>query len=226
MRIIILLLFVVAASLSQAQESVNRSLLNEGSQNSIYLSLSEVVLLAREQSPDALIAKHRYRRSYWEFRSFRAGYLPNVKLDATLPNFNRTIDPITQSDGSETYRERTLARYSTNLSLTQRIGLTGGEVFLSSGLQRLDNYFTDTTTRQFLSTPVNIGFRQPIFGHNPYKWDKQIEPLRYEESKRAYLEDTERIAITAVNHFFNLLMAQIEREIHARTKPITTPHLI
>jgi len=141
-----------------------------------------------------------------------------VKLDATLPNFNRTIDPITQSDGSETYRERTLARYSTNLSLTQRIGLTGGEVFLSSGLQRLDNYFTDTTTRQFLSTPVNIGFRQPIFGHNPYKWDKQIEPIRYEESKRKYLEDTELIAITAVNHFFNLLMAQIEREIQRKNK--------
>ncbi len=218
MRIIILLLFVVTASISQAQEVVNSSLMNGTIQNPIYLSLSEVVLLAREQSPDALIAKHRYRRSYWEFRSFRAGYLPNVKLDATLPNFNRTIDPITQSDGSETYRERTLARYSTNLSLTQRIGLTGGEVFLSSGLQRLDNYFTDTTTRQFLSTPVNIGFRQPIFGHNPYKWDKQIEPIRYEESKRKYLEDTELIAITAVNHFFNLLMAQIEREIQRKNK--------
>ncbi len=188
------------------------------SENPIYLSLSEVVFLAREQSPDALIAKHRFRRSYWEFRSFRAGYLPNIRLDATLPNFNRTIDPITQADGSESYRERTLARYSTNLSLNQRIGLTGGEVFLSSGLQRLDNYFSDTTTRQFLSSPVNIGFRQPIFGYNAYKWDKQIEPIRYEEARRQYLENTELIAITAVGHFFNLLMAQIEREIQRKNK--------
>lgn len=183
-----------------------------------YLSLSEVIYMARQQSPDALIAKHRFRRSYWEFRSFRAGYLPNMRLEATMPNFNRTIDPIIQSDGSESFRERTLARYTTTLSLSQRIGLTGGEVFLSSGLQRMDNYFTDTTTRQFLSNPINIGFRQPIFAHNPYKWDKQIEPLRYEEAKRRFLEDNEMIAITAVNHFFNLLMAQIEKDIQQKNK--------
>lgn len=184
----------------------------------LYLSLSEVIRLAKAQSPDALIAQHRFRRSYWEFRSFRAGYLPNVRLDATLPNFNRTIDAITQADGSESYRDRTLARYSANLSLNQRIGLTGGEVFLSTGLQRIDNYFTDTTTRQFLSTPVSIGFRQPIFGYNPFKWEKEIEPIRYQEAKRKYLEDTEQIAITAVNHFFNLLMAQLERDIQRKNK--------
>ncbi|MDV7396280.1 hypothetical protein RZS08_33105, partial [Arthrospira platensis SPKY1] len=120
----------------------------------------EVIRIAQEKSPDAMIGRHRFKRSYWEYRSFKAGYLPNLSLDATLPNFNRTIDPITQGDGSETYRERTLARYSANVSLTQKIGLTGGEVFLQSGLQRLDNYYADTSTRQFLSTPVNIGFRQ------------------------------------------------------------------
>jgi outer membrane protein TolC len=217
MRIIaILLVFISQIGFAQTEMSALQSI--SGTGNPVYLSLSEVVLIARDQSPDALIAKHRFRRSYWEFRSFRAGYLPNMRLDATLPNFNRTIDPITQSDGSESYRERTLARYTANLSLNQRIGLTGGEVFLSSGLQRIDNYFTDTTTRQFLSNPVNIGFRQPIFGYNDYKWDKQIEPLRYDEAKRSYLEQTEQIAITAVNHFFNLLMAQVEREIQRKNK--------
>jgi outer membrane protein len=215
---ILLVLFLFIAMIGNAQSEFSTLQPNTTLGTPVYLSLSEVVYIAREQSPDALIAKHRFRRSYWEFRSFRAGYLPNMRLDATIPNFNRTIDPIIQADGSESYRERTLARYSTSLSLNQRIGLTGGEVFLSSGLQRIDNYFTDTTTRQFLSSPVNIGFRQPIFGYNDYKWDKQIEPLRYEEARRRYLEDTEQIAITAVNHFFNLLMAQVEREIQRKNK--------
>jgi outer membrane protein TolC len=178
-----------------------------------YLSLTEVIKIAQEKSPDAMIARHRFRRSYWEYRSFRAGYLPNLRLDATLPNFNRSIEAIPQSDGSEIYRERTLARYSTNVSITQKVGLTGGEVFLQSGLQRLDNFYTDTSTRQYLSTPVNIGFRQPLFGYNAYKWDKQIEPMRYEEAKRQYLEANERVASTAINHFFNLLMAQVDKSI-------------
>ncbi|MDA3944569.1 MAG: TolC family protein [Bacteroidetes bacterium] len=183
------------------------------SSDNILLSLNETIELALERSPDALINIHRFRRSYWEYRSFRAGYLPNMTMNATLPNFTRSIDAITQSDGSESYRDRTLSRYSADISLTQKIGLTGGEVFLQSGLQRLDNYFVDTTTKQFLSTPISIGFRQPIFGYNDYKWDKQIEPMRFEEAKRTYLESREQVAITAINHFFNLLMAQVERKI-------------
>ncbi|HMM12532.1 MAG TPA: TolC family protein [Bacteroidales bacterium] len=181
--------------------------------DSVYLSLPEVILLAREQSPDAMIARHRFRRSYWEYRSFRAGYLPNVKLEATLPNFNRTIDAITLPDGSETYLERTLSRYAASISINQKIGFTGGELFLQSGLQRLDNFFTDTSTRQFLSTPLSVGFRQPLFGYNAYKWDRQIEPLRYEEARRQYLEANEQVAATSVNYFFDLLSAQLEREI-------------
>lgn len=178
-----------------------------------YLELNNVINLAQQQSPDAQMAKHRFRRSYWEFRTFKAGYLPNLQLTATLPNYSRSIDPITQSNGTEIYQERQISRYTTNLILNQKVGLTGGEVFLQSGLQRLDNFYTDTTTHQFLSSPINIGFRQPIFGYNSYKWDKQIEPMRYEEALRIYLETNEQVAITAVNHFFNLLMAQIERDI-------------
>lgn len=184
--------------------------------DSLYLTLPEVISIAREKSPDALIARHRFRRSYWEYRSFRAGYLPNVRLEATLPNFNRTIDAITLPDGSETYLERTLARYAANISINQKLGLTGGEFFLQSGLQRLDNFFTDTSTRQFLSTPLSIGFRQPLFAYNAFRWDRQIEPLRYEEARRLYLEANEQVAATAINYFFDLLSAQLEREI-ART---------
>jgi outer membrane protein TolC len=114
---ILLVLFLFIAMIGNAQSEFSTLQPNTTLGTPVYLSLSEVVYIAREQSPDALIAKHRFRRSYWEFRSFRAGYLPNMRLDATMPNFNRTIDPITQADGSESYRERTLARYSTNLSL-------------------------------------------------------------------------------------------------------------
>ncbi|MBU1009555.1 MAG: TolC family protein [Bacteroidetes bacterium] len=178
-----------------------------------YFSLNEVIRLAQDQSPDALIAKHRFRRSYWNYRSFKAGYLPNLKVDATLPNYNRTIDAVIQSDGTEEYRERQVARYNANMSLSQKIGFTGGEVFLNSSLQRIDNYYVDTTTNQFLSTPVSIGFRQPIFSYNAYKWEKKIEPMVYEEARREYLESREKIATTAVNHFFNLLMAQVEVSI-------------
>jgi outer membrane protein TolC len=169
-----------------------------------------VIKIAQDQSPDAQIARHRYRNSYWRFRTFRATYLPNLRLDATLPNINRSIQAIPAQDGTTVYTPQNLYSYRVGLSVNQKIGFTGGEVYLSSGLQRLDNNLPDTSVTQYLTNIINIGYRQPIFNYNTYKWDKRIEPMRFEEAQRLYIETNEQVAITAVDNFFSLLMAQVE----------------
>lgn len=179
-----------------------------------HFSLEEVVKKAREESPDAMAARHRYRGSYWQHRSFKAGYYPHLTFDATLPNLDRSISAITLPDGSDAFIQRSLASYSSNLSLTQTIGLTGGQLFVNSGLQRIDLIKEDETEVSYLSTPVNIGLRQPIFAYNPYRWERQIEPIRYREARQRYIEELENISIQATGLFFDLLMAQINVEIN------------
>ncbi|NOU46219.1 MAG: TolC family protein [Bacteroidales bacterium] len=196
----LLILLVTFCFDSFAQEETN------------YFILQDVISLAQKQSPDAQIAKHRFRSSYWEYRSFKAGYLPSLVLNAELPNFTHGIKAVTQSSGADIYKEQQRSYYSANLNLTQKVGLTGANVFLQSGLSRLDDY-TDSLTHQYLLTPISIGFNQPIFGYNAYKWDNKIKPMRYEEALRTYLETNEQVAITAGNHFFNLLLAQVEKSI-------------
>lgn len=178
------------------------------------LTLEEVVAMARQQSPDAFAARHRYRGSYWQYRTYQAGYLPNLRFDATIPNLNRTISPITLPDGSDIFIRRSLATSSGNLSLSQTVGLTGGQLFVSSGLQRIDLIREDGTAVSYLSTPVNVGFRQPIFAYNRFKWERQIEPLRFEEARKQYVENLENISLRATNFFFDLLLAQINMEIN------------
>lgn len=187
--------------------------INVVSQEVVKYTLNDVVEIAQKQSPDALKAKHSFRHSYWSYRFFKATYLPNLELDATMPNVNRSIIPVSAQDGSTNYTPQSLTSYEVNLSLNQKIGFTGGEVFLSTGLSRMDNFSTDTTTTQYLANMVNIGIRQPIFNYNPYKWLKKIEPMKYEAAKRVVVEENEKIASTAVNYFFSLLIAQLERKI-------------
>lgn len=184
----------------------------QAQQNNL-LNLEDVINIAQQQSPSALIAKHRFRRSYWEFRTYRATYLPSVNFDGTLPNINQSISRITQDDGTDIYRDRQQTSYSANISVNQKIGFTGGSLFVRSGISRLDNNIGDTTLTSYLSTPINIGYTQPIFQYNAFKWDKKIEPMKYKEAKRKYLEDNEQVALTATNHFFNLLTAQLVKEI-------------
>ncbi len=178
------------------------------------LTLDEVVAMARQQSPDAFAARHRYLGSYWQYRSHQASYLPHLHFDATMPNLNRTISAITLPDGSDAFVRRSLASSSGTLSLSQSVGLTGGRLFISSGLQRIDVFREDGSEASYLSTPVNVGFIQPILTHNRLKWERQIEPLRYKEARRQYVESLENISLRATNYFFDLLLAQINLEIN------------
>ncbi len=177
------------------------------------LSLNDVIYIAKQQSPDALIAKHRFRRSYWEYKTFRANYLPQLRADAVLPNFNRSINTVTLPNGVETFQAQSYSNASAELKLNQKIGFTGGELFLRSGLSRLDNFSDSATLTSWQANPINIGYSQPLFKYNAYKWDKKIEPIKYTQAQSVYLENMEQVSITATNYFFNLLQAQIEEVI-------------
>ena len=77
----------------------------------------------------------------------------------------------------------------------------------------MDNYYPDSILTSFQSTPIVVGYSQPIFQYNEYRWAKRLEPLKYEKAKRQYLEDLENVSIQTNNHFFNLLLAQLEVDI-------------
>lgn len=201
MKYLLIVLISIQSLILVGQTEINR------------LTLDDVIYIAKQQSPDALIAKHRFRRSYWQYRSYKASYLPSVSVSGTLPNINNSINEITLPDGSEEYVNQNFTKYSLDMSVRQRIGLTGGQIFLTSGLRRNDNTIGDSKNTAYNSTPINIGYSQPLLQYNSFKWDRKIEPLKYEEASRTYIENIEQVALTATNHFFNLLDAQIQIEI-------------
>jgi outer membrane protein TolC len=175
------------------------------------LSLKEIIRLAREQSPAALQAETRKQNRYWAYRSFQADFRPQLYLSGNLPSFSRTVRPITQPDGSIEFRRLNQNQTQLNLGVSQIIGRTGGRVFVETEMQRFDNFQTDEVS--YSGNPAVIGFSQQLFGFNPFKWDKRIEPLRYEESIKGYVEDMEDISVDATRFFFDVLLAQINLEL-------------
>jgi len=176
-------------------------------------TLEDVIIIAKEKSPDALKAKHRFLSDYWQYRTYKRGNLPQLSFEGTIPSLNRAYKAYTNSSGAEEYIGQSYISYSGNFVLNQRVGLTGGNIFISSGLQRVDNYYDTLRTESYLSTPINIGFNQPLFNYNPYKWDKKIEPIKYEKAKREYIEAVEQVSITALSYYFDLLAAEMSLKI-------------
>jgi outer membrane protein TolC len=176
------------------------------------LNFTEVLELARDQSLMALMSRHQFRSSYWEYRTHVAGLRPELTLEATLPSYNNLTESVTQPDGTERFVTRSYMQTSLDLQLIQNIAFTGGRIFASSQLQRNDNFGDDPPT-SYLAYPVTIGFFQPINGYNELKWDKKIEPMKYEEAKLQYINSIERVNQRAVQYFFDLALAQINLEI-------------
>lgn len=179
------------------------------------LSLQQVIELAKEQSVGSKKAKSNAVTKYWQYRNYKAGFKPQLALNGTLPDFTRSILPTPQNDGSIAFRTRSLANSSLAMSLTQNIGLTNSQLFVSSDIERLD-LFSPTTSVNYLTNPAVVGIRQTLFGFNSYKWDTKIEPLKYEESKRQYAEEIEAVSVQATQLYFNLLLAQISHDIQMK----------
>ena len=196
-RLFLAVLFLLPVSLLPAQELTPRT-----------LTLSEAIVLARKQSVDAASALGLLKSAYWSYRSFRAELLPEVNFSATLPSYRKNYNAYQQSDGSHTYVRNDYMSLNGAISVDQSIWFTGGTLSLTTSLDYMTQFGTGSRNHQFMSVPVALTLNQPLFGVNSVKWDRRIEPLRYAEAQANFLSATERVTMTVIQYYFNLLLAR------------------
>lgn len=178
--------------------------------DTLVLDLPSSIRLAQQQSPSAQSARNTFLSAYWNYRYFRANYLPSVTLSST-PYINKEMNTITQSDGTAMFIKQDQFAADLTLKVNQNISLTGGSLFIKSALNRLDEFQNKTTA--YSSQPLIVGYEQSLFGYNSLKWDRSIEPLRYREAKKQYAETLEIVSATTCRHFFTLASAQTELDM-------------
>jgi outer membrane protein TolC len=200
----ILLLAIIAGLFLAGQKSSAQELKK--------LTLAEVIRIAEEQSPNALIAKHKFRSSYWQFRSYQAQFRPSLTLKGTIPAYsnayNREYNSITNEYN---YVSKNTITSSASLSLAQAIGFSGTTISLQSDF--LHYYDIGNTKRTYTTTPVSVRITQPIKQYNTLKWQTKIEPIKYAAAKKTFLSNIEGVHTTAVQYFFSLALAQINKQI-------------
>ena len=174
------------------------------------LTLGQAIQIAQANSPEAESARNSYRSAYWSYRFYKANYLPSVTLSSS-PYFNRQISKITQNDGTSLFMKQNQLGVDVNMSINQNIWFTGGNLFIQSKVNRMDELENKTTA--YNTQPVVIGYQQAIFGYNSLKWDRRIEPVEFRQARKAYNEALELIASQTCNYFFGLASAQTNLDI-------------
>ena len=182
------------------------------------LTLEEVLMEARENALVVQNAKTDLGIAEARMKLFKAELKPTLGMDLLLPNFLNTSAQITQPDGSIAFQQVTQNNSSISLFANQNISRTGGQLFVQSDLQRFDDFSTDT--KQYNGIPIRIGFNQPLFGFNRFKWDRKILNVLQDESTNAYNIAVENAQWRVTNLYFDVLLAQANQEIATTNKGV------
>jgi outer membrane protein TolC len=179
--------------------------------DTVRLSLPQVVEMAKQNSIAAKQAIATKENKYWQWRTFRSNYQPQLSLSGILPGYSKTSKQVLQPNGTILFQPIHYDNSSLTLDFSQTITATGGTVYGTTQMQRFNDF--DRKNVLYNGVPYAIGYSQPLLQYNSLKWDKRIEPLKYNESKQAYIESQEQIAIAVEGYFFDLLLAQVNLQV-------------
>jgi len=179
--------------------------------DTLRLTLQQVVEMAKANSIAAKQAATVRETKYWEYRTYKSNYQPQLALSGVLPDYNKTFIQVQQPDGTILFQPVHNDNSSLKLDFSQSITATGGTIYGTTQIQRFSDF--DRHNVLYNGVPYGIAYAQPLFQFNKLKWDKRIEPLKYNESKQKYIEDQENIGVTVEGYFFDLLLAQVNLHI-------------
>lgn len=182
-------------------------------QESIKLDLQQTIVLANDSSLEAFRTENMYLSGYWQYRTYKANRLPSLTLNMTPAQYNRDITKRYDSEQNlDVYRNQQAFYAYGNLAIRQNFDLTGGTFFVDSELGYMRSFGGNRAT-QFTSVPVRLGYSQSLVGYNAFKWERRIEPLKYEKVKKEFVYNTEKVSEQATTYFFDLAMAQAEYKL-------------
>lgn len=203
---------------------LSAAVISLAAQQKVRLDLQKTVRMANAGSLEAFRSKNMYLAGYWEYRTFRANRLPSLTLDLTPAQYNRDITRRYDSGQDlDVYRSQQSYYASGSLTVSQNLDLTGGTFYLYSELGYMRSFGNSPYT-QFTSVPLRVGYSQSLLGYNPFRWEKKIEPLKYEKVRKEYIYNAEAVSEQATTCFFALAMAQAEYEM-ARENVVSTDTL-
>lgn len=191
------LLLVFSCNVLLAQERIE-----------VCLDMEQTISTAQNQSLSAMLARHNFLVSYWEYRTHKSQLLPSLTMAGNVGQYNRSLVQVQNyQTGEILYVNNNNLQNTLSMTLNQNIALTGGSLSVSTVLNRLDQ-FSPHRSITYNTNPVFVSYSQPLNGYNALKWRKKTEPKRFDLAKKTFVKAMEEVGCTAIELFFALLDAQ------------------
>ncbi len=172
------------------------------------MTLQQAIALAQERGLAGQAARAARDAARFRHQAFTARLLPQLSLGGTVPAYNRSIIPVLQPDGSTRFQPQQQTNAALSLMLTQKLPITGGDLFVSSSLARL-TVSGEQSLESWSSAPVTIGLQQDILRPNAAAWDRREQSALADRSEGAYVEAMENVALETADLFFDVYATRV-----------------
>ena len=171
------------------------------------LTLDKVIQLSQDSAITAFQSQQEYRSRQASYEAFEALRKPQLLLKV-VPNYSRIV-----SDPSRDYvylRNFDILSTSAQLRLSQKVLPFGGEAYV--GTQAIwSEFFREEASghpRQFVASPLLVGYSHTLMGYNPFRWEKRVEDQRLAAARQQHDYNLRRIAEEAAVRYFRLARQQ------------------
>jgi len=179
------------------------------------LTLDEVIRLSQDSAITAFQSRQEYQSRQASYEAFEALRKPQLSLKV-VPNYSRIV-----SDPSRDYvyiRNFDILSTSAQVKLSQKVLPFGGEAFI--GTQAIwSEFFREEASghpRQFVASPLLVGYSHTLLGYNPFRWEKLVEDQQLKAARQQHEYNLRCIAEEAAVRYFHLArqqrMLQIRQE--------------
>lgn len=175
------------------------------------LTLDAVVAKAELQALGVKTAKADALAAAARNRAFKAQLKPQVGLSATLPNYAKTSIQAFQPNGSIAFVPVSQNNSMLSLQVSQVVPQTGGRIFGQTDLQRFDNF--SASFHQYNGIPVRVGFEQPLWGYNSWRWERKRQPILLTEAQLVQRAEAEEAKLQATIRYFDVLIAHSNKNM-------------
>ena len=153
---------------------------------SITLTLSDVINYYSLCSPMAKIECLNFQNEILEFANYKKGFLPAISFNVNPVNFNRSLKLLQSPvDGSYSYVDDYSNTSSAGFAISQKIGLTGGNINIGTDLSFLNEF--STNRKSFSTTPFYVNYSQNLWGGRKlYLLEKRIMNIKNTVSVKKY----------------------------------------
>lgn len=181
-------------------------------ESNILLSLSDIIDNYSLQSPAVRMELLNYENDILEFTNYQKSLLPSIAFTFNPVGLNRSLRLLqSPEDGGYSYVEDYSNTSSLGVSISQKVGFTGGNVNIGTNISYLNEFSRERSS--FSTAPFYVSYSQTLWGGRKlFRMENKIRKTKNRAAAKKCCYQIAEIQLQAANLYLEALSNKLAAE--------------